>query len=209
MKIKDKRGFISTIVIYSLFLLFLGALMTLMKTYTNNRLIVKSEKINLTRNLDEAYEFPIHYHVGDPILATGCYEGGDPIYHVHTDECYDMKPCGGTYVKKSGTSYGNHCGGTISSSWFCSTYHVGVCYWNEYCSSCGHIGICETCGSAPSGRHNTSRSYSYTQCNKCGAKNGSGTCTKIIKTLICPKTQGKTIDGYKPACGFEEGKVEF
>ncbi len=212
MKIRDKKGFISTVVIYSLFIMFLGTLLVLINSYSNNRLIIENEKTPLMDNLDNNYKHPIHYHVGDPMLGTGCYT--KPVRckdKPNNSTCYEGVKCGGYYASHS---YKNTCNGFFRKNG--TPYYVNNpvgAHWSVQvrCDRCGKIEYhgCDSAGNANFGQcSRVISSGSYTQCTRCGAKHGSGTCNRITSYRLKSGFTADTIMYYDLGCGYKEGEEE-
>ncbi len=201
MLIKNKKGFISTIVIYSLFLLFLGVLVVLINAYTNNRLIVSSQKEDLTTNLDDNYNHPIHYHVGDPLLGTGCYTV--PVKcseEKGNTTCYTTKQCTGTIVTRV-----NYCGGKLRV-YDEMHYHNNYWHYDTWCNK--HNGYGQNVKSQ--GTYYCQHPIgSYTICPVCGTRNlpSGSRCTHNTYILKEGYTDS-TVFYYKTGCGYEEGEEE-
>ena len=149
-----------------------------------------------------------HHHEGSSDVCGGCYT--TEIKHVHEGSansgggCYTVgNICGGTYQTQT---YTKTCWNSVSPVGPFGPDSSGQMYWAYGCSVCGnqlgnsYTGGNKTCGKILS-------TSTYTQCDKCGTKGGSGTCNRITSySLGCGKTL-ETTDSYKLSCGYDENEL--
>ena len=140
------------------------------------------------------YNQPVyHSHIGDSASGGECYA---PIYHQHTDSCYQQAECTVTYldncqVERTETAYCHH-HGTVSQIYFTADYQHESCGAGR--TREGHS-VCVTCN-----YRNKSHTYQKLVC-------GKNETTIEGYQLACQKT-GQTVDAWKLGCGKDESVIE-